>query len=153
MTKHEFNEKFIQTGLLVWDGVTNIDLNFMYNNLHFIDSTVSELFDVPIESVVKKRNALGVSVKKEDYDTFTHYKQQGYLKWDEVNYARFHYLYNSCNFSDSLIAELFDVPKREVTKKRKELGISMLLNTLDKVFNEDSPICVSSYLDFSNYRN
>ena len=153
MTKHEFKEKFIQTGMLAWDGVRDTDLNFMYNNLHFIDSTVAELFDIPIESVIKKRNALGVSIKKEDYDTFRQYKQQGYLKWDEINYDRFHYLYNSCNFSDSLIADLFDVPKIKVTKKRKELGISILLNTLDKVFNEDSQYCVSSYLDFSNYRN
>jgi len=144
MTKDEFKEKFITSGLLTWDKVRDIDFDFMYNNCDFIDSTVAEIFEVPMVMVVNKRKELGVSIKKEEYGTFKNYKQQGRLKWEEVNYNRLDYLYNKCNFSDSLISELFDVPKRTVTNKRKELGITIF----DNAFPSNNLNDVSSYLDF-----
>jgi len=63
------------------------------------------------------------------------------MKWDEINYDRFDYLYHICNLPDSLIADLFDVPKSTVTKKRKEFGITLGQSGKDR--ND-----VSSYLDF-----
>ena len=98
MTKDEFKEKFITSGLLTWDKVRDIDFDYMYNHCDFIDSTIAEMFEVPIVMVISKRKELGVSIKKEDYGTFENYKQQGHLKWDEINYNRFNYLYNKCNF-------------------------------------------------------
>lgn len=83
----------------------------------------------------------GTPIKKDDYGTFQVYKQQGYLKWDEINYDRFDYMYNICNFADSTIADLFDIPKRTVTNKRKELGIPLF--DPGETRND-----VSSYLDF-----
>lgn len=145
MTKDEFKKKFIQSGLLTWDKAGSIDFDYMYNCLHFLDSTVADIFEVPIEKVIKKRKELGIAIKKYDYSAFQKYKQQGFLKWDDMNYNRFDYLYNWCDFSDNTIAELFDVPKSKVTAKRKELGITMF----DKMFREDDRNDVSSYLDFA----
>ena len=150
MTKDEFKKKFINNGSLAWDKIGEIDFDFMYNHLHFIDSIVAELFEVPIELVVKKRLELGTSIKKEDYIIFESYKQQGYLEWDKLNYQRFYYLYNKCKFSDGLIAELFDVPKRKVTTKRKELGITMFDSVFDALWVEKALKDVSSYLDLVN---
>jgi len=150
MTKNEFKERFIQSGKLIWDKIEDIDFDVMYNDLNFIDSTVSELFEVPIELVIKKRKILGISFKKEDYSKFMLYKQQGYLKWDEINYNRLNYLYNKCNFPDATIAALFDVSKRTVTNKRKEFGISILFNAINNVLQEPDHNDVSSYLDFIN---
>ena len=146
MTKDEFKKKFIESGKLTWDKVGTIDFDIMYNDLHFIDSIVAEMFEVPIELIIKKRKELGISIKEEDYSTFQSYKQQGYLKWDEINYNKFDYLYNKCNFSDSTIADLFNVPKINVTTKRKELGITMFGDSLIRNARND----VSSYLDFVN---
>lgn len=144
MTKDEFKEKFIDSGKLTWDKIKNTDFDFMYNHFHFIDSTVAEMFEVPIKTVVCKRKELGISIKKDDYDAFKIYKQQGHLKWDEMDYNRFDYLYNKCHLVDSAIADLFDVPKRTVTNKRKELGITQF----DTIFSSNGLNDVSSYLDY-----
>jgi hypothetical protein len=144
MTKEEFKQKFIESGLLTWDDIRDIDFDHMYNHLHFIDSTVAEMFGLPIETIIKKRKQLGICAKRDDYGTFVIYKQQGYLKWDEINYNRFDYLYNKCGFADSTIAELFGISKKMVTTKRKELGIFMFDNWVPRDDRND----VSSYLDF-----
>ena len=149
MTKDEFKKKFVESGKLSWDKVDDVCFDFMYNDLHFIDSTVAEVFEVSMEIVVSKRKELGTSIKKDDYSTFKIYKQQGYLKWDEINYNRFDYLYNKCHFADSMIADLFDVPKRTVTKKRKELNITIF----DTMFPSNDHNDVSSYLDFIYTQN
>lgn len=141
MTKEEFMSQFVESDQLTWDKIRDIDLDYMYNNLQYIDSEVALMFDVPMETVIRKRKELSISIKRDDHDAFQRYKQQGYLKWDEINYDRFDYLYNICNYTDSIIAGLFDVPKRTVTTKRKELGITLLDS--GKVRND-----VSSYLDF-----
>ena len=141
MTKDEYKKEYIESKLVTWDKVGDMDLDFMYNHFHFIDSNIAEIFEVTIETVVRKRKELGISIKKDDYGAFKEYKQKGYLKWDEVNYARFDYLYNECNFTDGIIAGLFDVPQRTVTAKRKELGITLFGSSIDR--ND-----VSSYLDF-----
>ena len=144
MTKDEFKKKFVESGKLTWDRVDDEDFNHMYNHLHFFDSTVAEIFEVPMEMVVRKRKELGTSIKKDDYSTFEIYKQQGYLKWDEINFNRFDYLYNKCHFSDNMIANLFDVSKKTVTNKRKELNITIF----DTIFPINVHNEVSSYLDF-----
>jgi len=146
MTKEEFKNKFIKSGLLTWEKARDIDFDHMYNHLHYIDSVVAELFEVPLELVIKKRNALGISIQKDDYDAFLRYKQQGNLKWDELNYNRLDYLCNKCHFPDGIIAELFDVPKRKVAEKRKALGITMF----DNLFGGNTQNNVSSYLDFAS---
>ena len=94
--------------------------------------------------VIRKRKELGTSIKKDDYSAFELYKQQGHLNWDEINHSRFDYLYNICHFTDGMIADLFDVEKRTVTKKRKELGITQF----DTLFPNNALNDVSSYLDF-----
>ena len=144
MTKDEFKKKFIESGKLTWDKINDIDFDFMYNDFCFIDSIVAEMFEVPMEMVVRKRKELGTLIKKDDYETFKVYKQQGHLKWDEINYNRFDYLYNKCHFVDNTIADLFDVPKRTVTNKRRELGITQF----DTIFPNNDLNDVSSYLDF-----
>ena len=149
MTKDEFKKKFVESGKLSWDKVDDVCFDFMYNDLHFIDSTVAEVFEVSMEMVVSKRKELGTSIKKDDYSTFKIYKQQGYLKWDEINYNRFDYLYNKCHFTDSMIADLFDVPKITVTNKRKELNITIF----DTMFPSNDQNDVSSYLDFIYTQN
>lgn len=70
MTKEEFKKEFIQSGLLTWDKIGAIDFDHMYHHLCFIDSTVAEIFEVPVEMIIKKRKELGISLKKEDYVHF-----------------------------------------------------------------------------------
>ena len=147
MTKDEFKERFIQSGKLTWDKIRYLDFDFMYNRLRFTDSTIAELFEVPIVLVVKKRKTLGVSFEEEDYDTFKIYKQQGRLKWDEINYNKLNYLYNKCVFTDNMVADLFDIPKIAVIKKRKEFGILALLNSFSSVLGENNLNHIRSYLD------
>ena len=86
MTKDEFKNKYIASGFLTLEKTRDIDFNHMYNHLHFIDSVVAEIFEVPIALVIKKLNALGVSIQNDDYDAFLRYKQQGCLKWSDLNY-------------------------------------------------------------------
>ena len=142
MTKEEFKEEYIDSGKRTWDKLEDFDFEYMYNDLHFIDSAVAEIFEVPLIEVIRKRKEVGASIKKEDYGALEKYKQQGYLKWDGINYDRFDYLYIKCNFTDGMIADLFDVPKSTVTKKRKEFGITMGFST---GYEKND---VSSYLDF-----
>lgn len=117
MTKEEYKRKFVDTGKLTWDKTNEDYFEFMYDDFKFIDSTVAWIFDVPMELVIKKRKAFGISIKRDDDKTLVGYKQQGYMNWDKIDHDRFDYLYNICNLSGSLLAELFDIPKSTVTKK------------------------------------
>jgi hypothetical protein len=148
MTKDDFKKKFIEKGLLTWEKADVIDFDHMYNHLNFSDSVVAELFEVSMGLVIKKRNELGIKIKEENYDTFLKHKKQGYLNWDEINYDSFDYLRNKCNFADSVVAELFDIPQKDVTAKRKELGVPIFGAVVDAILGESH--YPSSYLDFAD---
>ena len=72
------------------------------------------------------------AIKESDtplYDKFELFKALGKLKsFDEITENELYQLYITENFPDSVIASLFNVEKKYVTKKRYKFGIKLSIN-------------------------
>lgn len=58
------------------------------------------------------------------------------MKWEQVDQRELERLYYEENLPDSAIAERFGIPKKEVTKKRRQYNISMRMHSIDVAFSK-----------------
>ncbi|ADZ82901.1 hypothetical protein [Cellulosilyticum lentocellum] len=57
-------------------------------------------------------------------------------EWDAITYDELYDLFCVKSFPDSMIANMYNVEKKEVTKKRRKWDITQMGGVLDSIFKE-----------------
>lgn len=57
-------------------------------------------------------------------------------KWDAITYDELYDLFCVKSYPDAIIADMYNVEKKEVTKKRRKMDITQIGGIIDKVFKE-----------------